>query len=122
MGTLVREAATYLRHSVDTPCLFRSTAVLVSKQASVEGSGFTHCLDTCSVYCIVQNDIFGSNVFDDVDLAWVLANAAHGKAQASVERAVCDVDVGRVLLHADRVVSIVNDPAQEGDVVGIDCL
>jgi hypothetical protein len=51
-----------------------------------------------------------------------LANAAHGKAQASVERAVCDVDVGRVLLHADRVVSIVNDPAQEGDVVGIDGL
>jgi hypothetical protein len=67
----------------------------------------------------MQNDVFGRDIFDDINLARVLANAAHGKAQPSVERAVCDVDVSRVLLHADRVVSIVNDPAQKGDVVGV---
>jgi hypothetical protein len=93
--------------------------VLVSKQASVEGSRFTHCLDPRSIHCIVQNDVLGRHIFDDIYLARVLANAAHGKAQPCVERAVCDVDVGRVLLHADRVVSVVNDPAQKGNVVGI---
>ena len=107
---------------MDTPCLFRSTVVLVSKQASVEGPGCAHCLDTCSVDCIVQNDILCSHVLDDVYLARVLANAAHSKAQSGVERAVCDVNVGRVLLHADRVVSVVDDPAQERDVVGVDSL
>ena len=70
----------------------------------------------------MQNDILGGDVLNHVDLAWVLANASHGKAQPCVERAVCDVDVCRVLLHADRVVAIVNDPAQESDIVGIDGL
>ena len=67
----------------------------------------------------MQNDVLGCDVFYHVDLARVLANAAHGKAQSSVERAVCDVDVSRILLHADRVVSIVNNPAQKGNVVGV---
>jgi hypothetical protein len=67
----------------------------------------------------MQNDVLGCDVFYHVDLARVLANATHGKAQSSVERAVCDVDVGRILLHADRVVSIVNNPAQKGNVVGV---
>ena len=88
----------------------------------MEGSGFAHCLDTSAVHCIVQDDILGGHVLDDIYLARVLANAAHGKAQPCVERAVCDVDVCRVLLHADRVVAIVNDPAQESDIVGIDGL
>lgn len=88
----------------------------------MDGSGFTNCLDPCAVDCIVQNDILGGHVLDDIYLARILANAAHGKAQPCVERAVCDIDVCRVLLHADRVVAIVNDPAQESDIVGIDGL
>ena len=88
----------------------------------MDGSGFTNCLDPCAVDRIVQNDILGGHVLDDIYLARILANAAHGKAQPCVERAVCDIDVCRVLLHADRVVAIVNDPAQESDIVGIDGL
>ena len=79
-------------------------------------------LDTCSIYGIVQNDVLGGDVLDHINLAWVLANASHGKAKPCIERAVRDVDVSRVLLHADRVVSVVNNPAQKGDVVGIDGL
>jgi hypothetical protein len=67
----------------------------------------------------VENNILGCDILDHIDLARVLANAAHGKAQPSVERAVCDVDVSRVLLHADRVISVVDDPAQKGNVVGV---
>lgn len=52
----------------------------------------------------------------------VLPDRAHGKAEPIVERAIRDVDVGRVLLHADRIVSVVDFPSQERDIVGIDSL
>lgn len=48
-----------------------------------------------------------------------IADGAHSKAEALVEGAVCDIDIGRVLLHADRVVAVADYPAQECDVVGI---
>jgi len=85
-------------------------------------SGRAHCLDTSSVYRVIQNDVLGGHIFNHIDLARILADGSHGKAQTVIERAVRDVDIGRVLLHAYRVVSITDDPAQESDVVGIDRL
>lgn len=86
------------------------------------GSRCTHSLNTASPNRVVQDYIFSCDIFDNIDLAWILANRAHSKAQSIVECAVCNIDVCRVLLHADRVISVVNDPAQERDVVGIDSL
>lgn len=50
----------------------------------------------------------------------VLSDATDGKAQAGVEVAVLDQDVGAVGLDRDAVVAVVHDPVPERDIVHVD--
>lgn len=50
----------------------------------------------------------------------VLPNAADGNAKTSVKVAILDQNVCAVGLHADAVVSIVDDPVTERDIIHID--
>lgn len=79
-------------------------------------------LDSTGVLGLVAIDIHGRDVLDDFDLAWILAYTAHGERFAVVEGAICYVDIGAVLFHADAVVAAVDCPAKKGYVVRVGCV
>lgn len=49
----------------------------------------------------------------------VLSDTTNGKTQTGVEITILDQDVGAIGLERDAVVSIVNDPVPERDVVHV---
>ena len=54
-----------------------------------------------------------------MDNLTVLTDATNSNTKTSVEIAVLDQNVGAVCLHSNRVISIGDIPAAEGDVVCI---
>jgi len=67
-----------------------------------------------------SSDISRREVFHNLDLARVLADAPKRDSGSAVEVAVCNVDIGRVLLQGDGIVSAFISPSQVGDIVGVD--
>jgi len=77
-------------------------------------------LDPPRILRAIAVDVYRGDVLDDLDLARVLSDTPHSQTLAVIERAVRDVDVCAVLLHADAVVAAVDGPPEEGDVIGVD--
>jgi len=74
-------------------------------------------LDPCAPDRVMQDYVLCGDVLDHFDLARILADAAHCERETIVESAIGDVNIGRVLLHADGIIPVVDDPAQESDAV-----
>jgi hypothetical protein len=80
--------------------------------------------------CVDVFDVLGRNSLNGLILAIVLPNASHRDAQAVVELAVLDGDIGAVGLHRQTVVSVVNGPVVKRNVrrpdgirsVGVGCV
>lgn len=103
----------------DVLCPAEATAAAVGWKAGVDaGPG----LDPGTPDGIVEDDVLCGDVLDDFDLSGVLADATHGERQTVVEGAIGDVDVGGVLFHADRVVAVVDNPAEKRDVISVHSL
>lgn len=49
----------------------------------------------------------------------ILSNAANGKAETSVKVTVLDQNIRTIRLESDAIVTIVNDPISERDVVHV---
>lgn len=60
------------------------------------------------------------HILNYLNLARILSDATHGEGLTVVKSAIGNVDIGRILFHADAIVAVVDGPAEESDVVGVD--
>lgn len=72
-------------------------------------------LQATSVLRAVESDVTSGKVLQDLNLAWVLADATESNAGAFVDVEVGHVDVCGVLLRSDGVVAAFVGPVEVGD-------
>lgn len=52
----------------------------------------------------------------------ILTDTTNGDAEAGVEVAVLNQDVGTIRFHRNRVIAVINRPSTEGDIIGVYCI
>lgn len=76
-------------------------------------------LDSSRIPGIHTSNIPRRDIFNDFNLARILSDATHGESLTVVKSAIGNINICRVLFHADAVVAVVDCPAEKCDVVGV---
>jgi hypothetical protein len=78
-------------------------------------------LEVSCTSLVLRVDISTREILQNFNLPWILSNRSkRNGCGAMVEFRIFDVNVGGILLQSQAIVSVIDHPALEGDVIGVD--